>query len=396
MGMGTDWNLDLAVLPNELKLLLLFVKNESEGSQTPYVEELFNGTDWNLFLELARHHRVYPYIFNQVKTMDSRVPSDVVQELRHDYQRNTFHMLRLSGEMEQFCQLLSDNKIKVLQLKGPALAADLYNDLSKRTCSDLDVLISMDDLDQTHELLTNGGYVRDEYFSTVLNDWKWRHHHMTYFHTQKKIKLEIHWRLNPGPSFEPDFSKLWARKRLSTLTSSPVYMLGHEDLFMFLVSHGARHGWSRLRWLVDMDRILRIHHGWGKLGFLLKKYQLKHVGGQALLLSSELLGTPIPIELSSLAARKRPKQLAQETLFYIKQMIHLHKEPLPDDVAKYHKRHLFNLMSFQLKLLHVLSFLYPYPMDVEIMPLPKSLHFLYFPLRPFLWVWRKTRKQAWL
>jgi len=219
---------------------------------------------------------------------------------------------------------------------------------------------------------------------------------MTYFHPQKNVKLEIHWRLNPGPSFEPDFSELWARKRRSTLTSSPVYMLGHEDLFMFLVSHGARHGWSRLRWLLDMDRILRIHHGWGKLGFLLQKYQLKHVGGQALLLSSELLGTPIPKELSELAASKRPKQLAQETLFYIKQMIHLHKEPLPDDVSKYHKRHLFNLMSFPLKLLHVLSFLYPYPMDVEIMPLPKSLHFLYFPLRPFLWIWRKTRKQAWL
>lgn len=394
--MGTDWNLDLTVLPNELKLLLLFVKNESEGSKTRYQEDLFMGTDWNLFLELARHHRVYPYIFNQVKTMDSVVPSYVIQELRHEYQRNTFQMLRLSGEMEQFCKLLSDNEIKVLLLKGPALAADLYNDLSKRTCSDLDVLISIDDLDKTHELLVNGGYIRDEYFSTVLNDWRWRHHHMTYFHPQKKIKLEIHWRLNPGPSFEPAFSELWARKRLSTLTSSPVYMLGYEDLFMFLVSHGARHGWSRLRWLLDMDRILRIHHGWGKLGFLLKKYQLKHVGGQALLLSSELLGTPIPVELNALAVGKRPKQLAQETLFYIKQMIHLHKEPLPDDVAKYHKRHLFTLMSFQLKLLYVLSFLYPYPMDVEIMPLPKSLHFLYFPLRPFLWIWRKTRKQAWL
>lgn len=128
--MGTDWNLDLAVLPNELKLLLLFVKSASEGSKTPYVEDLFVDTDWNLFLELARHHRVYPYIFKQVKSMDGLVPSYVIQELRHEYQRNTFYMLRLSGEMEQFCKLLSDNEIQVLLLKGPALAADLYSDLS--------------------------------------------------------------------------------------------------------------------------------------------------------------------------------------------------------------------------------------------------------------------------
>lgn len=395
--MGSVWNLNVAELTKELKLLLLFMKRESEGNKLSYSEELFIDMDWNLFLELTRHHRVYPYIFNQVKHIDSSlIPSFVIQELRQEYQRNTFHMLRLSGEMEHFCKLLSDHEIQVLLLKGPALAVDFYGDLSKRTCSDLDVLISIDNLEKTHDLLVKIGYVKDEYFPTVLNDWKWRHHHMTYFHPHKKIKLEIHWRLNPGPSFEPTFRELWERKRLSTLTSSPVYMLGYEDLFVFLVSHGARHGWSRLRWLLDMDRIVRVYGDWGNLGALLKKYQVRHVGGQALILASELLGTPIPKELRPLAAGKRPKRLAQDALFYCKQMINLHKEPLPDDVAKYHKRHIFSLMSFQLKLLYGLSVLYPYPMDVEILPLPRNLHFLYFPLRPFLWAWRKTRKQAWL
>ena len=41
-----------------------------------------------------------------------------------------------------------------------------------------------------------------------------------------------------------------------------------------------------------------------------------------------------------------------------------------------------------------MSFLYPYPEDAEILPLPKYLQFLYFPLRPFLWAWRKTMKRA--
>lgn len=394
--MGTEWKLNVADLPKELKLLLLFMQRESEGSQLPYPEDLFIGTDWNLFLELMRHHRVYPYIFNQVKQIDSRlIPSFVVQQLRHDYQLNTFHMLRLSGEMDHFCSLLTEHKINVLLLKGPALAVDLYGDLSKRTCSDLDVLISIEDLDQTHDLLVKLGYVKEDYFSTVLNDWRWRHHHVTYFHPQHKMKIEIHWRLNPGPSYEPSFHELWSRKRLSPLTNTPVYTLGFEDLFMFLVSHGARHGWSRLRWLLDMDRMVRGHGEWRTLGAVLKKYRMSHIGGQALVLASELLGTPMPQALMPLTTGKRPRGLAQDTLFYFKQMIHLHKEPLPEDVSKYHKRHLFTLMSTPLKLLHILSFLYPYPMDVEILPLPKNLHFLYFPLRPFLWAWRKTRKQAW-
>ena len=77
--------------------------------------------------------------------------------------------------------------------------------------------------------------MKDEYIQTVLNDWKWRHHHITFFHPEKKIKLEIHWRLNPGPGKEMKFVELWRRKRKSTLVSNPVYVLGKEDLFIFLL-----------------------------------------------------------------------------------------------------------------------------------------------------------------
>ena len=51
----------------------------------------------------------------------------------------------------------------------------------------------------------------------------------------KKNKLEIHWRLNPGPGKEPNFSELWERKRISILTKNYLYFLGREDLFLFLV-----------------------------------------------------------------------------------------------------------------------------------------------------------------
>lgn len=303
-------------------------------------------------------------------------------------------MLHLSGELEQLCKLLTEAKIHVLLLKGPVLAVDLYGDLSRRTSSDLDMLVPINELDTTHELLLSLNYVKEDYFSTVLDDWKWRHHHLAYFHPEKRIKLEIHWRLHPGPSWEPSFKDLWARKRLSSLTSSPVYLLGREDLFLFLAAHGARHGWSRLRWLADIDRIAGLNPDWKQLSRLLDTYQMAHVGGQALNLASQLLRTPIPQAMKELTGRSRSKRLAQEALFYIKQMVNLHTEPLPEAIADYHRRHLFSLMSGQQKLLYLLSLLVPYPLDAETMPLPKSLHFLYFPLRPFLCVWRKIRKSA--
>ena len=141
-------------------------------------------------------------------------------------------MLYLSGEMEQINKLCNENRIPLLFLKGPVLAKELYGDLSLRTSSDLDVMIPIHKLGKMEELLQNSGYVKDEYIETVLSDWKWRHHHFTYIHPEKEVKVEVHWRLNPGPGKEPSFSELWERKSISILTKNELYFLGKEDLFL--------------------------------------------------------------------------------------------------------------------------------------------------------------------
>ncbi|MBT2616219.1 MULTISPECIES: nucleotidyltransferase family protein [unclassified Bacillus (in: firmicutes)] len=386
--MNDKTNFDSSSISNELKFLLDCLKSET-NKQVPFNVE--QNLDWNLFLKLARHHRVYPLIYKKLKYANY-IPAPIIQSMYYDYQKNTFKMLKLSGEIERISRVVFENEISTLFLKGPILAADLYGGISQRTSSDVDILVNIDDLKKIESLLIQMGYVKDEYIQTVLNDWKWRHHHFVYFHTEKEIKLEIHWRLNPGPAKEPTFNELWLRKRVSSLTTSyPIYCLGNEDLFLFLASHGARHGWSRLRWLVDIDRLCQKKLDWDKIISLLKKYQYMHVAGQTLVLTSQMLNTPINKEVNDLTLKYRSNRLAQEALFYIQRFINLHDEPLSEEIASYHKKHLFSLMSFQNKLLFVLSFLHPYFEDTKTLPLPQKFHFLYFPLRPFLWFWRKTR-----
>ena len=52
------------------------------------------------------------------------------------------------------------------------------------------------------------------------------------------------------------------KKKRMHANENPVFMLGNEDLFLFLVSHGARHGWSRLRWLLDIDYLTKLVLDW--------------------------------------------------------------------------------------------------------------------------------------
>lgn len=391
--MSRNFNLDLSRIPRELILLLEFLKTDDCTELLISSDRLFNNIDWNKFLDLAQHHRVYSVIYPKIKVMnESIVPTFVIQALKRQYQKNTFQMLHLSAEMEKVSRLFSENEIRVLFLKGPVLATELYGDISLRTSSDLDILIPIQDLDRAEQILIDEGFEKDEYIKSVLNDWKWRHHHITYFHPNKRIKLEVHWRLNPGPRKEPNFKELWKRKRKSSITKFPIYILGREDLFLFLISHGARHGWSRLRWLVDIHQIMNQPINWEKISILLKKYQSFHIGGQAVLLSSHLLNTPVIKEMEQYINSNLARNLAQSAIYYLESMINLHTDPVPEDVSKYHERHLFSLLSFEQKVLFILSFLYPYPEDAELLPLPNYLHLLYFPLRPFLWVWRKTRK----
>lgn len=392
--MRDDIRLDFVAIPKELSFMLMLMNMEQD--QRIAINE-FTDIDWNRFLELTRHHRVYPIVYKKLRELSLHerwIPEIVMQILSKEYQKNIYQMLHLSGEMETICRLLTDHHIHTLFLKGPVLAADLYGDLSLRTSCDLDILVLAGDLNRSEQLLGTLGYKKDEYIQTILGDWKWRHHHITFFHPEKGVKVEIHWRLSPGPSSEPIFNELWARKRKSTLTLYPIYYLGREDLFFFLVCHGARHGWSRLRWLADIHQIALQPLDWAALNKLLAKHRSLDVAGQALILASRLLHTPVTEPIHALIGRNRANRLAHAAMYYIRRVINLHSLPVPEDVSRYHKRHLFALMSMESKVLFVLGFLYPYPEDAKTLPLPKKLHFLYFPLRPILWAWRKSRRHV--
>ena len=52
------------------------------------------------------------------------IPSFVMDRLSHDYKKNTFQMLHLSGEMESLSKLFFNKNIKSIYLKGPVLAQE--------------------------------------------------------------------------------------------------------------------------------------------------------------------------------------------------------------------------------------------------------------------------------
>ncbi|WP_308638139.1 nucleotidyltransferase domain-containing protein [Paenibacillus silvisoli] len=385
--MENDRTLDRSAFPDELNVMLAFMQMNDDPQAQVRVKPSVPNIDWNQFLKLVRHHRVYPQLHAQLKN-SQLIPADVLQALHLDYGKNAFRMLRLSGELERVCKALQKQGIASLVLKGPVLAKHLYGDLSLRTSKDLDILIPMDGVETAEELLTGLGYESDSQVPRLFN-WKWKQHHVSYTHPQTRIQVELHWRLNSDMGKEPSFEELWERRSRSSLTNYEIYRLGNEDLFMYLVSHGARHGWFRLRWLADIDRMLRQRLDFGALIPLMRRYRCLHLGGQALTLASALLGTPIPSEAKPMAAGSHPRDLARRSLDLIR--ADCSPESGSKEMARTYKRYLYALKTPGQKSVYLVSQLYPSFRDTEAFPLPKALHFLYFPLRPFVWLWRQTQ-----
>ncbi|GAK38790.1 hypothetical protein TCA2_0516 [Paenibacillus sp. TCA20] len=339
--------------------------------------------DWKEFNRLIYHHRIYPLIYARLQSFHEVVPLDVMDQIQKAVTHNTFYMMRLTAEMERVTSVLEQQNIKVIMLKGPILAFELYGDLAHRTSKDLDLLVNISDVDASLNVLEKAGYIKKYDTPFIMEGWKWKDHHISLFHPEHKTQIEVHWKLNPSGAKDISFQELWNRRQTITIVEHEVSYLGKEDLFMYLVSHGARHGWFRLRWLMDIDLILRKNNTIHNFEYYAELHESEFYAGQAYLLCSRLLRAPLTSKMKELVEHAHTIKLTEYALNLILE------EPDKETGINYLKQ----IKSPKRRMIMLLGRLYPGPMDAELLPLPRKLHFLYIPLRPFLWMWRRIRQR---
>ncbi len=487
-----NWNED-----QELTLLLSLLGKDVSHWQDKTAATQLREMDWVRFLRLTEHHRVVPTVYLQLKTLNHPfIPAELLRNLQAQYHRNTLRMLHLQAEAERLTRLLIAHGIRVLMLKGPALAQQLYGDVSLRTSKDIDLLIAPDDMDEAEHWMKEAGYASKSGEVRVLGSWKWKDHHASYLHPQKRVEIELHWRLHPDGGGEPSFDELWNCRKMGkaagtsrqvplgpadnrTVMTSCMYTLGSEHQFLYLSAHGARHGWFRLRWLVDIDRLAVCAVDWEALLPMMRRYGGLPAGGQAWALAAALLGTPIPESMRPVSATRQAHRLALSALAFMQASVPapypiahgsgtgrlapselLHSRALaeqaearpPDggasvcgtcgeaamlatsgvtsitedasnddhspmstatrcapitpavassqvmtrNTAAAHqpvsRTYLLSLKEPRHRLWYLISRLFPSTGDSTVFPLPRQLHFLYIPLRPFLWLKRRFSK----
>ena len=370
-------------MPLEAQLILhcAAALNREDSRRSAITATIQRGVDWEVVTRVAAFQGVLPSVYRAlIPAFASELPVSVRERLRQDVHGNALRNRYLAAEMVRLSRLLEKHGVRMLALKGPALAAGVYGDVTLRQFSDLDLLVHERDLGAAFAVLAGDGFRTKAPFKLSSNKppsgWE-----MSFEREQGLFEVDLHWRLCPAYfPFTWEGDQLWTRAVEVDLGPGRVSALGPEDLMLFLCAHGAKHGWQALSGLCDVTQASRAYqYDWEGLAARANSLGSLRIVSLGVLLAHDLLGAMIPSRFID-AARAEPsvEHAARSFCRYFYQLGTtapglLQRWAIP--LAMIPNR------SSQVRYTLARAF-QPAVRDFDFVSLPLALSRLYYPLRP--------------
>lgn len=218
--------------------------------------------DWNLFLELIRHHRVGGLVQQSIEHHSKLAPAWVVEQLHRDCRAQAYRNLAMSAETIRLFSLLDEAEIHAIFFKGITLSQQVYGNALLKQAKDIDFLVRPEDLERCVAILAEEGY-RLHMPRTRFSKRQWQvllrfGIEVEMIHPDTAIQIEPHWAFAENSRLFPaDPVRKRAAQHFMEIGGKQVRTLQPDDLFAYLCVHGARSGWHRLKWLADVNAIIR-------------------------------------------------------------------------------------------------------------------------------------------
>ena len=385
-------------LPRELEALLKLALRQ---------EVCLEGLDWDYFDDLVRQHKIQPLLLRGLRALGPEAegyPSlAALRSSRNGISAGNMRRLRALAEVND---VFARAGIRLLSMKGPLLAMELYGDPGMRTSRDLDLMVSPADLRRAGALLTELGYRQEEhlYAATPLRHWYYGQveHEKHEVYNRGDICLELHWQHDYQT--EQSFDELWERREERPFMGGRVAVMGPDDRYPALFIHAAEHGFMRLRWLLDLyelqkkpgfswERVFGLMEAQGVGEILLESMLVMYrlgLPGLPEVDFGRICLTPGPEGLTLRVAPELEKtaQRAGALCDHVWPLL-VRERPLGDPVWMAYDKLLPTAVYNRSFLSQVLAVLGPTEFEFELIDLPDWLFWLYFLIRPINWVRRK-------
>jgi hypothetical protein len=355
-----------------------------------------NDIDWDEFLRVVRRQRVAGLVHDALFLAGIGCPPVIATKLARQAERLVRRNVDLAAETARLQRVLDAAGIPVLVLKGPALAQLAYGSFMAKHGRDIDFLVPPDRAEAALQILEGEDYTLPspaKHLSATQRRALVRYAREAELRYRgKKLPVELQWRAADNPLLLKGLDAHSPAQNVTLANGATLRTLAQDDLFAYLCVHGARHSWSRLKWLADLNALISANAA--DIGRLYRHAHQIGAGlcaGQALLLCHRLFALKLPAGLADeLSAQRRLEKLVAIAMAA---MAAPHTETEVDGgvagVTRFvHTQFLLGQgWPFYLAQCRVLSIA---AADVIRWPLPRPLHFLYPLLRLPLWLRRRA------
>ena len=376
---------DAETLRPEARLLLACARAELGPGDAGRIRTIVaGGIDWPHLDRLATRHGLLPLLQRHLQAVAANaVPKPVFASFWARCEATRRRNQAMAAELAAIASLFEARGAASIPYKGPTLALAAYGDLGAREFGDLDLLVRCDHVRLAKEVLVARGYVPQLALTAELEAALLRAHRsyeMPFVHPGRRIMVELHWRTDPDFAVSPlDDEHWWRGLPTQPFEHTVVRALPPRELMLILCLHGTKHFWHSLGWLVDVAELARRHPGldWQWIAARSRDLGCARRLALGLRLARDLLDFRAPEEMAAIvrdAAIDAPLATIRRTLFAAGH------EPPPVLAALRLNARLHDRRGPALCYM-ARALLTPGLGEWQRWPLPRSLFFLYFPLR---------------
>lgn len=230
-------------MPVESRILLLTAgDSRSDGALRALLAQPFS---WERLLLLAEWERTLPWSWRRIRASGASVPPEHAAAFDRLSRMCEFQSMTLEDRLHGLLAAFGEAGIRVILLKGAAIALTAYRSFGERPMGDLDILISPDDSAKAWEIALAQGWSWDH--QAYPREHYQAHHHLPplYDEARTGIKLELHTGLSLSShpyalSFE---EAMRVSRPVSPRWGDQVQALDNEHVVIHLAVHFA---WAHL------------------------------------------------------------------------------------------------------------------------------------------------------
>jgi len=284
-------------------------RTSPEEERSRKIEKLLHrDLDWDYIAQETKDQGVTPLLYHSLSRMENGrdyIPDDILTRLKNLYYGSAANNILLYQRLSRVLAFLREENIKVIVLKGAALAERVYGNPALRPMSDVDLLVRKEDLPQIDEKLRLLGYTTEVNYLDCLKTSDNSYLNTIMMHSTVSPPLHLHWHLANStiPTFiyssKIEMERIWQEAIPTRVADVGSLVLAPYHLIIHLSEHALKPGHSlrKLISLCDIHEAVRVYRdrlNWGLLKDEAFRFNLNRQLYYCLHLASQVLGTDVP------------------------------------------------------------------------------------------------------